>query len=392
MSRSYIRPRECEFIELDEGVHWFNHFLDHGWTVVNQTTFNRSKYPHTQSIEIDHAKLMNQVRDWIVTFGQLSNYSDDVAPIDPNDEYWMSWEQDDIPGSNMDGNVMIEAGHTNFMWEARQRLKPIFTELWNPEDDKFLVTSFEGFTYSVRSNDESKTYFNLDHPEKINYPICIRGFLSLSESNNDDHGGFLIVNGSSKWFDFIEQQQPLDRRGSIPIKNLWDDNRELFKRVLLRSGDILLMDSRTIYTTFPPISAQHPFCTLNITMMLSSGLTPADIDQRIQWFNLRKQTGPWCYGSNAVLSSGTNTAPFSTSDRDSVHNVLYKNGQSASKTIFSDEDCMLVVGMTEDQIMKRYEYIINNTTISNGVLKSKSKRSSKPKRSNRGRSKSKVNG
>lgn len=386
VGRSYVKPRECEYTEVDPNVNWFNHFIERGWTVVNEKSFNQSisRLPSINPIRVNNDKLLRDVRDWISVFGPLSDSGlHELTPIEG--DYWTSWDQSDVPGSNPSGHVMINSGHTGFMWTARQTIKPVFDYIWDPKNDEFLVTSFEGFSYIIRAPDEPKTFFNLDHPGSINYPICVRGFLSLTESTSDEHGGFLLVDTSAKWFSEYEGQQLPDRRGSIPIDQLWSnpDTKNLFKRIYLKPGDILLMDSRTIYTTYAPLSAEHPFCTLNITMMLSTGLTPADIDQRIQWFSLRKQTSPWCYGSNAVLSNGVNTIPFSTTDRDD-HNVLYKNGESISKTVFSDEDCKLVAGMTESEIKKRYDSILKNGTIARGAPPSRS--STKSNRSNRGKS------
>ena len=335
---------------------------------MTEAMFNSRREPGIPELRINHKQWLDDVRDWISTFGPLSDYSgmglSEAESV--QGEYWTMWEQSDIPGSDQSGQVMTDAGHTNFMWNARDQLQPLFQDVWRPQGDEYLVSSFEGFMYCVRGNNEPKTFLNLNHPQSVNYPICVRGFVSLSESNNNEHGGFILVDKSHEWFAEREGQQSTDRLGSIPINQLWNTEKSRFIRPVIPRGGVLLIDSRMIYTTYSPTSIEHPFVTLNVTMMLSSGMEESDIDKRIQWFYTRKQTGPWCYGTNAKLSSGIDTVPFASSDRDN-RGVLIKNGQSVAKTVYGDIHGRLVAGMTINQIDARYIEITKRPTITNGI-------------------------
>lgn len=374
--RNCINPLRCRVVDNRGNLPWRSHLKKYGWVIVNESTFSNLNLPIEEWIR--------QMRDWIVTFGPTSYGTELQEPTEEEveQEPWLNWQQHDIPGSNKkSGYVSTNAGHTNFMWDARLRVKPVFDEIWNVGKNKYgydLVTSFEGFTYCVRQATESRQCLSFSHPEGLDEMICIRSFISLSDTTQQESGGIILVDQSHN--DYDKYINTSGRPGRALV-SLWANDPNRFIRPALKPGDILLFDSKVVSDTFGPSSYRLPFIGMWITMLPDDMMDERSMDYRIQMFMTKKQSNPWCYGELMAISVDSDAHPFRTHTTDADGNIVV-NGITISKTNYSDVHAKLVVPTTLESIRHRYEMIKSSHNIKMGRQPS---RSGRGKPSSRGR-------
>lgn len=354
-----INPLRCEVVDNYVSTSWKNHLHKYGWVIVNKDNFPALNLP------IDEWN--SQIRDWITTFGPTSYASDlqDQSEQAEDVEPWLNWQQSDIPGSNRkSGYVSTNAGHTSFMWDARLRVKPVFDDLWRVKNNDYdLVTSFEGFTYCVVQPAENRKCLTFLHPDGVDEIICIRSFISLSDNAQDNSGGIILVDQSH-----LDYEEYINVEGSHPgraLVSLWKKDPSRFIRPALEPGDVLLFDSKLVMDTFGPSTYERPFIGMWVTMLPDDMIEPDDTDHRVQMFMTKSQSTPWCYGSLMQLSIDSDAYPYAPHQTDIDGNIVV-NGQTISKTNYTDAHAQLVIGTKLDSLKHKYQMIKSSKEIKKG--------------------------
>ena len=167
-----------------------------------------------------------------------------------------TWNNQSFPGYLKTGVIYKKGiGQSELQWflRTRPKLLSIFTKLWNVNNYKDLLTSFDGIgIYRPYTNyPKYKTreqWFHVDqhYHEFPNFNVY-QGLISL-QKQNEYTGGTVIIPKSHLLFKELTKNIDTDFK-KIPMDHWIFNNDEYYKKLLIQmdAGDLLIWDGRTIH-------------------------------------------------------------------------------------------------------------------------------------------------
>lgn len=253
---------------------WQKHLKEYGWAVAPIPDFKSEKY-------------VDGFFDWL-------EYCCDRFKRDDK----TTWKTKNIP-INLHGIFKNYIGHSDFIWEIREKCLPIFQTIHETND---LLCSFDGacFLYN-KPRITSYSRLHLDQG-RFQDMYCVQGAVNLVDNGPND-GGLIVLEGSHKAFDRYHERHPFEGFDWAPV----DMNDEEFKdlpaiKVCAPAGHILLWDSKTVHCNTPPQSDNIRMVTY-VSMQPRSLADKDLLEKRIKLYENGRMTSHWCVGGWASVNS-----------------------------------------------------------------------------------------
>ena len=261
--------------ELSDSGTWRDHLLHHGWAVVDIPDFSSELYK-------------NLFLEWLHSV--CSNFKVDDRS---------TWTKQNMPTAAY-GIFRHYIGHTDFLWQIREKCIPVFAEIWRVNADE-LLCSFDGGCLltepSNKSNTKIKNWLHCDQGRNVLDCVCVQGLVNLVDNGEDD-GGLVVVEGSHRYFKEYFNRHPIDgMAGNYNIEQTDLDvvaSRKL--KICAKAGQIVLWDSRVFHYNVPPNSSGgYRLCTY-VSMMPRIGASAKELAKRIKLYESGRMSNHWCYG------------------------------------------------------------------------------------------------
>jgi hypothetical protein len=144
---------------------------------------------------------------------------------------------------------------SDIMFEIRERVKPLFSITWKTDS---LVTSFDGACIRTEGTVDSGLEWHIDSGRRNdpNRMCCIQGLVAFTDVT-EESGGTSFLPRSHKYNEELSMR--VDPNGE---EDCWEffsvsEKDPVFKKCnppvfpLLKRGDVLLWDSRTVHKVLP---------------------------------------------------------------------------------------------------------------------------------------------
>lgn len=269
-----------EPVYVDTSIDWLEHLHIHGWSVVPiegwSDTFTSSFFSW-----LEHC----------AEPGQEPKFKrDDVT----------TWKRENMPPM-LHGIFKHYLGHTEFQWQIRELCLPYFQRIWGTDD---LLSSFDGgcLLYPCEKQSKFKQWIHCDQPRDTPGFCCVQGIVNFVDCDEED-GGLLLLDGSSKIWDNYMQRHPAAGIFWQPA-DLNDCELVNCKpiKVCAPAGSLILFDSRMMHCNTNPIGSvmkagvpRFRMCTY-VSMQPRSGASDKELKRRISAYEKGRLTGHWCYG------------------------------------------------------------------------------------------------
>lgn len=224
-----------------------------------------------------------------------NKYKDDFEEIiesfcpfrfdDPN-----TWMAKNLP-PHINGILKNDLGHTELQWELREKMIPVFSEIYDTED---LLCSFDSMNLSFKRRNDAHGKLHVDQDYTTKDLECYQGVVNLVD-NSDLDGGFLVLHKSHLVFDEYLETNPRNMFGwrEMNMGNPLLKDLKLYK-INLKAGQAVIWNSKTIHTNCQPLS-DNLRCAVYISMMSREGAYEEDIEKRIKYFEEKRITNHWSY-------------------------------------------------------------------------------------------------
>jgi hypothetical protein len=204
-----------------------------------------------------------------------------------------------------------DVAHTDWMWEIRKEVKPIFEEIYNTKN---LVTSFDGISFDPPQEDtkmlqdiEGRTHMHVDQSGRNKGLHSIQGMVTLFDIEKND-STLRVVPGShklhtklvSKLLDGASEKEKNKQLASgwhqYPKETLspfLEEFNLFIERVTQKKGSIVLWDSRLIHGKGGPLlpRAEKKWrITAYVCMTPKSWCSSSMLKKRIKAFNELRMT------------------------------------------------------------------------------------------------------
>jgi hypothetical protein len=216
---------------------WKDHLAEEGFAVVRGVVSPTRCNDHIEDMRNTLQKLSN---------GKLSG--------DP-----ASWGLSGNYPFLLHGGMVQYLGHTQFQWESRAEMAPVFSEFWGTDD---LCSSFDGFCYMDARRRFSPraitSFLHTDQSPQRDGLWSIQGALNLAPSG-PSRGGFVVVPKSHRWQ--RKYFEDAGRLSSFSLRDNWYLLSETEKQqpafqdafvVEADAGDAILWDSRAFHCNTTP--------------------------------------------------------------------------------------------------------------------------------------------
>lgn len=256
---------------VDSSIPWIQHLHVHGWTVVPIPDFDPQYY-------------VNCFWSFLESCHPQFNRHDSTT-----------WLPSNMPVLHH-GIFKQYIGHTSWMWDIRQKCKPLFEHLWNTTD---LLCSFDGACFfkpfKPSSSNSPKYWIHSDQGSFSLDFCCVQGIVNLLDNGPDD-GGLVIVQNSHNVFSNYLQRHPTQGFSwfHVDMTDPLVSSLPLLK-ICAPPGHIILFDSRVFHCNIPPSGTSCRMATY-VSMQPRSGSDPSILQKRIISYEHGRMTGHWCYG------------------------------------------------------------------------------------------------
>jgi hypothetical protein len=249
---------------------WMKHLKEKGWCVVPIPDFDADYFS-------------NKFFDWL----------EDCCPsFKRNDKN--TWKTANLP-INLHGIFKHYIGHEEFVWQIREKCKPIFEKIWGTDD---LLCSFDGGCFLPPKNGRNsfKQWIHCDQSRFDLDFCCVQGVVNLIDNGEED-GGLVLVDGSQKIFKKYMEKHPSEGLSwfKVDMNDPLISNLPLIK-VCAPAGHIILWDSRVFHCNVSPIGKKARMCTY-VSMQPRERADKKTLEKRIKLFEEKRMTGHWCYGN-----------------------------------------------------------------------------------------------
>jgi len=267
-------------------------------------------------------------------------------------------------------------GHFQELWDIRQ--DPNMAQLWAdyyglPANRMLVSMDRWGYWQSGAMTLEmrAKRWFHFDQggqdmpviPETKQVYECIQGYINLRDSDHDDDGNLLVLDGSHKlhkpYYDTIEKRHGKEARlqGSkrrpnnfVPLADGWmsdidpevlpagvinDPSKYPEVAIKSRKGDVVMWYSTTAHQGLTPLPSGKTRCVAYISYAPRSLLqNPVDLDRRKRAWMLNRVTAHWasCW------------IRFSTAEKQDSDGYKYTRNHVASHPIVLTDFGKAVLG------------------------------------------------
>lgn len=164
------------------------------------------------------------------------------------------------------GGMVQYIAHTKFQWELREKVAPVFAEVWDckPTD---LATSFDGLCYMNGNRKYRKqdplSFVHSDQSPKKDYLWSVQGLVSLCDNRETD-GGLVLIPGSHKLHQEFFKKIGKNNESADWYKFSDEEKKDpIFKdfvKVCGKAGDFMMWDSRTLHCNTVPTSQNIRAC------------------------------------------------------------------------------------------------------------------------------------
>jgi hypothetical protein len=260
--------------QLDVGnCTWRDHLLNHGWAVVDIPEFNAEVY-----------------KDMFL------NWLNSICPSFKTDDM-KTWTKQNMPLAAY-GIFRHYIGHTDFVWQIREKCIPIFEQIWEVESTD-LLCSFDGGCLLTDSNCNTKikNWLHVDQGRNMLDFVCVQGLVNLVDNGGDD-GGLVVVEGSHRYFKEYFDRHPIDGMANNWNIEQMDPQVASSKKLKIcaAAGQITLWDSRLFHYNVPPTKKNsYRLCTY-VSMAPRIGSTEKELAKRIKLYESGRMSNHWCYG------------------------------------------------------------------------------------------------
>lgn len=256
------------YCQLREGETWLQHLHREGWATVPIPDFDPAYYEGE-------------------FFGWLESMCDRFDRNDP-----ATWNNNNIP-PNFHGIFKQYIGHTEWIWQIREKCLSIFEEIWQTDD---LVCSFDGGCFLPYPRGKMKQWIHNDSPRSMTDFTCVQGLVNLRDNGPED-GGLLLLERSQEIFKDYIDRHPTDGF-SFYFADMTDPELQACRpiKICAPAGHIILWDGRVFHCNVSPTTQGHLRMCTYVSMQPRAGTTAKEIEKRITLHTKGRMTGHWCYG------------------------------------------------------------------------------------------------
>ena len=256
------------YCELRDGETWIQHLHRTGWATVPISDLDPDIY-------------MREFFQW------LKSLCNEFVPNNSQ-----TWNDSNMP-TNYHGVFIQYIGHTEWIWQIREKCVPIFEEIWKTSD---LLCSFDGGCFLPCPPGQRKQWIHNDQPRSNTDWTCVQGLVNLLDNGPND-GGLLLMEGSHLIFKDYIDRHPIDGFTYFPAD--MKDPKLLQCRpikICAPPGHIILWDGRTFHCNVVPTEQGRLRMCTYVSMQPRTGASQKEIDKRISVYEKGRMTSHWCYG------------------------------------------------------------------------------------------------
>ena len=261
-------------IVRDKNIDWVEHFYTHGWTTVKVPNF-------------DINGTTNEFIKWIESMDNNFNRY--------NTNTWNNTPK------RFNGIFKHYIGHEEFMWQTREAVYPLFSQLWN---DNNLISSFDGACFMNNNNNKHKSWFHWDHSRWVGNNSTVQGFVNLLDNSSLD-GGLVLLEGSHLVYDNYLARHPLEGHSPYFFVDITDPLLSICRpiKICADAGELVLWNSKMTHCNVTPHNTNSARMCIYVSMQKRIAATQDELNKRIKAAENGRMTGHWCYGSDFNVNS-----------------------------------------------------------------------------------------